>query len=354
MPRLVFIVSCLTFLFGGRAVAVETVCFVDHDKTRTVVAEIMVEAQDGGLMLRADDGRIWTIQPEHIKSRNSDPSPLQPIDADEMERRMLAELPEGFQVYRTQHYVILHNSNEAHVKAVGLLFEQLYRGFFTYWKNLKWKLPEPRFPLVALVLADRDSFLTHAKQEIGDTANALIGYYNFQNNRMTTFNVPHWERNAATIIHEATHQLAFNCGLQQRYADNPKWVSEGLATFFESPDRRNPGKWQRIGRINEVQLAGWRRYVRNRPAESLATLLANDSRHGNTATSAAAYAEGWALTYFLIKTRREQYVEYLRELSRGRPLVERTERERIEMFEEAFDTTLVELDRAFVDYMRSI
>ena len=49
---------------------------------------------------------------------------------------------------------------------------------------------------------------------------------------MTTFNVPDWERNVATIIHEATHQLAYNSGMQRRYADNPMWVSEGLATAW--------------------------------------------------------------------------------------------------------------------------
>ena len=33
------------------------------------------------------------------------------------------------------------------------------------------------------------------------------------------------ERTVATIIHEATHQLAFNSGLQVRFADNPLVVA---------------------------------------------------------------------------------------------------------------------------------
>lgn len=354
MPRLVGLFSLLAILVGGRLQAAETVTFDDDKGSRTIVAAVLVEAQDGGLMLRADDGRIWILQPEKITDRKSDPSPLVPIDADEMQRRMLAELPDGFKVYRTQHYLIPYNCNQRYVKRVGLLFEQLYSGFFTYWKNSRWELPEPEFPLVGLVLADHDRFLEHARVEIGDTANHLIGYYNLQNNRMTTFNVPNWERNVATIIHEATHQLAYNCGLQKRYADNPMWVSEGLATFFESPDRRNPGRWRSIGRVNPVKLHHWNLYIRNRPAESLTTLLANDSRFRNTSTSSSAYAEGWALTYFLIKTRRKQYVDYLRSLSEGRPLAELTKRERIATFEESFDTTLAELDKALVTYMRTV
>ena len=37
----------------------------------TIRGEILVEAQDGGVMLLGDDGRIWTIQPDQIVSRDS-------------------------------------------------------------------------------------------------------------------------------------------------------------------------------------------------------------------------------------------------------------------------------------------
>ena len=60
------------------------------------------------------------------------------------------------------------------------------------------------------------------------------------------------------------------------------------------------------------------------------------------------------MTHFLIKTRRKEYVEYLRMLSEGRPLAENTQRQRIVMFETAFDTTLEKLDKAFVTYMRRV
>ena len=38
-----------------------------------------------------------------------------------------------------------------------------------------------------------------------------------------------------------------NTGLQTRYADNPFWVSEGLAVFFETPDLRSKNGWNAIG-----------------------------------------------------------------------------------------------------------
>lgn len=352
MPRLVVLFLLLNPISLH---AVERIEFTDDkDRKISAVGEAWVEAQDGGVMICADDGRIWTVQPEQILNRDTDESPLQPISDDDMEQRILSEMPKGFQVYRTGHYIMVFNSDEAYAKRVGALFEQLYKSFFTYWKNLGWELDEPRFPLVAVVLRDTNAFRAYAGEEIGPRANEVIGYYHLATNRMTTYRVPNLERNVSTVIHEATHQLAYNCGMQKRFADNPMWVSEGLATYFEAPDRRNNSKWRNIGRVNEFNLMRWRKYVRNRPAESLATLLADDSRYQNAATAEAAYAEGWALTYFLIKTRRDQYVDFMKELSSGRPLAEKTQRARIEDFEKAFDTTLADLDKAFVSYMRRV
>jgi len=355
MSRLVYLsIFFLIALNSIELFAVETVHFYDGESKRTVVGQVMVEAQDGGVMIQTDGGRIWTIYPDKLIDRKSNDVDFQPMDADGMERRLRDELPSGFNVFRTSHYIIGYNSSEAYARRVGALYEQLYRGFYTYWRNQKWRLPEPEFPLVSLVLKDRDDFLIHAGAEIGEMAGSVIGYYHLATNRMMTYNVANFERNSATIVHEATHQLAYNCGMQRRYADNPMWVSEGLATYFETPDRRNPKKWRGIGRVNHVNLARWRKYQANRPAESLATLLSDDMRYRSPATAESAYAEGWALTYFLIKTRRDEYVKYLKKLSLGKPAAERTEQERINMFEEAFQTTLVKLDKTFVTYMRRV
>ncbi len=366
------ILGCVFLMQSGlsnSALAVETVVFrhtqesvasnggprlasgADASDLRTVVGEILVEGQDGGLMLQADDGRLWTIQPEQIVSRKADDQPLEPVDTEEAVRRVLEELPTGFGVYRTTNYAIVHNTSEAYARNVGMLFEQLYKGFYAYWKNQKWDLPEPRFPLVSLVFANHDDFLKYSVAEVGETGKSVIGYYHLSTNRMTTFNVPNLERNIATIIHEATHQLAYNVDVQRRFADNPKWVSEGLAMFFESPDLSNPRGWRSIGRVNQVNLARWKNYVPNRPVESLATLAGDDARFNNAGTAMDAYGESWAFTYFLIKTNRDSYVKYMKLLSEGRPLAEKTKRERIEMLEQAFGETLANLDRQFVAYM---
>ncbi|TWT75175.1 DUF1570 domain-containing protein [Allorhodopirellula solitaria] len=322
-------------------------------KKHRVDGEVVVEAVDGGVLVCGDDGRIWTIQPEQIVHREAGPPP-QPITQDEIEERMLADLPAGFTAFRTAHYVIMHQGNTEYARDVAMLFESLYRAFFAYWKNQHVKIEPPKYPLVAVVLHDREAFLKHAGAEIGDTAANVIGYYHLASNQMTTYRVGNMERNIATIIHEATHQLAYNCGLQTRFADNPMWASEGLAMFFESPDLSNPRGWRGIGRVNPVNLRRWRIYQASRPADSLVTMFADDSRFRSAATAEDAYGESWAFTYFAIRTMKQEYIDYLQQLRQCKALQELTGRERIEMIESAFGMSVEELDKEFVNYMRRV
>ncbi len=359
----VALLSLMIASVSTRSLATETITF-KSDKTdlvngipqptRTVTGEILLEAQDGGVMLQSDDGRIWTIQPEQVTKRESDNKPLVPLTADQIANRMKQEMPPGFSVYQTAHYVIVHNTTDAYVRQVGALFERLYGGFYTFWKNQRWELSEPRFPLVALVLANRDQYLKHAAPEIGPSAELLIGYYHLSSNRMTTSYLPNLERSVSTIIHEATHQLAYNCGIQQRFADNPKWVSEGMAMFFESPNLKSFARWRGVGRVNQVNLIRWRKYLSRRPVGSLASLVTSDDRLDKAETALDAYGESWALTYYLLKTKRKEYVAYLKKLSQGKPKVELTGRERIEMFEQTIGKSLPEIDRGLVAYMRRV
>jgi len=349
---LAFLIAMTIVRTGGAA---ETITFKDKkDVVRTILGESLVTAQDGGRLFQSDDGRIWTIQPDRIQSIESNDEAVTPIDASEIGNRLLRELPAGFSAHQTSNYVIVHNTNDNYVRWVGGLFEQLHRGFYTYWKNQGWELPTTKYPLVALVFADRASYDAYALSDVGEAARSTIGYYNLETNLMTTFNVPDYERNIATIIHEATHQLAYNTGLQKRFADNPMWVSEGMAVFFESPDFSTKNGWRSIGKVNSVNLARFRRYLPRRGGESLATLLADDMRFRQEASASDAYSEAWAMTYFLLKTKKKEYTQFLKKLSEGKPLETRNSRERIDLFQETIGTDLKTLDKQFLTYMSRV
>jgi hypothetical protein len=229
------------------------------------------------------------------------------------------------------------------------------------------------------VFADKASYAAFAEPELGPATDSIIGYYSLRTNRVTTYDLtgiqalrqpndrrssaaqinqmlarPEAERLVATIVHEATHQIAFNCGLQTRYADIPLWLSEGIAVYFETPDLKSTSGWRSLGDVNRVRLAGFRDYLRRRPSDSLVTLLTDDNRLRSGTTAADAYSEAWALNYFLIRQRPQQFRDYLKMLSEKRPMFWDDTATRLKEFQEAFGTNLAELDAEFLRYMSRV
>ncbi len=111
-------------------------------------------------------------------------------------------------------------------------------------------------------------------------------------------------------MHEALHQVAFNTGIHQRWSPPPRWVAEGLGTLFEAP-----GIWQSRNypraedRINRMRLADYHANQKNRAPDRLAQLLSSDRPF--EISPIAAYAEAWALTYYLVETQPREYARYL-------------------------------------------
>lgn len=161
---------------------------------------------------------------------------------------------------------------------------------------------------------------------------------------------PEAQRTVATIVHEATHQIAFNCGLHTRYSDCPVWFSEGIAVYFETPDLRSTKGWRGIGAVNGPRLVRFQQYMRNRPADSLRTLVADDKRFRDPQQSLDAYAEAWSLTYYMIRRHPQQYIAYLKQLSHKKPLLQDGPETRLKEFERAFGD-LKSLDTEFLRYM---
>lgn len=369
------------------AFAFDQVTFKYREQEFQVDGRVEVSAQDGGLLLLARDGVLWPIQPAELLKRTTDDRPFTPFSTEELAKRVLADLARDpqtaqgsrpFAAYTTAHYVICYNTSAEYAKWCGALYEQLYRAFFTYWTHKGVTLKEPEFPLVALIFADRPSYVRFAQAEAGEAAKTIIGYYSLQTNRMTMCDLtgvesqarpaarrgtlaeinqvlsrPEAERTVATIVHEATHQIAYNCGVHVRYSDCPLWFSEGIAIFFETPDLASSKGWRNVGSVNRVRLARFREYQRRRPADALTTLLADDKRFRDTNQALDAYAEAWALTYFLVRQKPKQYVEYLQLLAAKKPCVDTPPAQRIEEFARIFGD-LRKLDAEFLRQMAKV
>lgn len=362
-----------------RAAGVEHVTFRRGDEQQQVAGEVVVTAADGGILLRGPDGRLWAITPEQLVARTSDDQPFAPLAREALAQQLLAELPPGFAAHETAHYLVLYNTSRAYAGWCGGLFERLYMAFNNFWMQRGFAMAEPDGPLVAIVFADRAGYEQHARGELGAAVQSVIGYYSLETNRMTMYDLtglealrgaedrrgsaaqinrmlqrPEAERAVATIVHEATHQIAFNSGLHTRYADIPLWVSEGLAVYFEAPDLKSQRGWRTIGRLNGPRLARFLEYLPVRPADSLESLVRGDARFRDPQQAEAAYAEAWALNYFLLKQAPQAYLDYLAGLARKKPLLYDLPEQRLAEFRAAFGEDLTRLDADFLRFMSKL
>lgn len=370
----------LCLLPARPADAVEDVLFRYDGREQRISGRVLTTAVDGGLLVEGRDGSLWTVTPADLLERRSDDEPFEPFSQQELTSQLLETLPDGFNVHRTAHYLVCYDTSKAYAMWVGSLFERLYTAFTNYWKNRDFELDTARFPLVALVFADRQDYLRHARPEVGAAVEGIIGYYSLRTNRITTYDLtgvealrggndskrgsvaeinrmldrPQAEQAVSTVIHEATHQIAFNTGFQVRYADTPLWVNEGIAVYFETPDLKSKSGWRNIGGVNYKRLEQFHDYRLRRNKGSLASLVSGDDRFRDREHGLDAYAEAWALNYFLLRQRSGQYHAYLKRLAAKPQLIFGEPADRLAEFKDAFGNDLSDLDADFLRYIDKV
>ncbi len=346
----------------------------DQQREQTIQAAQILEAQDGGVVMLARDGRLLTATPEQIKKKRSLDQKFTPFKLPELEQQLIAEYGSDFAVTQTKHFTICSQSGKRYSKWCSYLFERLYNVLHNHWDSKKLPLHEPEVPLIAVIFKDRANFENYASQILGKENAGVHGFYSTQSNRMVLYDLtatpgerPAFTNadilrklskspfNVATIIHECTHQIAFNIGLHTRFADNPLWLTEGMATYFETPDLRSKTGWRTVGKPNPWRLRQFQDYARSRrPVDSLQTLIMTDQRFQDPENVLDTYSESWAFTYFLIKTKRKLYQEYLALIAEKKPLIWSTPEERLKDFQSVFGDDFSRLNQQFLKYLRQI
>jgi hypothetical protein len=365
----------------------EQITFAVDGKQQTVTGRILIEARDGGVLLESPDGAQYTIEGHTVLAREESNAPFRPFTPAELGDELLTKLPPGFRVHTTPHYVVCYNTSREYAEWTSSLFERLYKAFTSYWKRQGMDVEEPEFPLVVIAYADRGSYEAAAKEVLGDGARGVVGYYNLKTNWVNMYDLTGTEslraqntgrqagatanrrgsqreitqmlsqRSAvplvSTIVHEATHQIAFNCGLQTRLSDIPLWLCEGMAVYFEAPDLASSRGWRGIGRVNYARLETFRRNLPNWRRDSLTTLIADNHRFRDPQTAIAAYADAWALNYYLIKYHPKDYAAYLQHLADKPPLIEDDADTHLAEFKQHFGD-LKTLERDFFQKMSRV
>jgi hypothetical protein len=310
------------------------------------------------MLLLGRDGRLYQFNPKLAKDAKKTSPSFVGNTAAEMKTALQQEFDNRFEVSTTRHYVVVHPRGERDQWAER--FEELYNRFGHYFRVRGFSLEEPPYPLVAIVFRDQDEYFRYAAASGTPMRPGTLGHYDPQSNRVFLFDITasspgaDWSENAETIIHEATHQTAYNVGVHRRFADEPRWLVEGLATMFEAP-----GVWNarydhtQVDRVNRNRLAGFHDYLaKRRQPGALASLLSSDTAFRSDPEG--AYAEAWALSFYLSETQPRLYAEYLATTTRQPIFRDYPAVERMADFERIFGSDLKLFDAKFVRYIEGL
>ena len=274
------------------------------------------------MFLLGRNGALYQFNPQKAKEGKKIAPRFVGYETQFVKRTLQKEFGDHFELATTQHYIVVRPSGQKKIWAQR--FEELYRSFQHYFRVRGFDTQEPQFPLVAIVFRNQAEYYRHTAAQGTPLQPGYLGHYDPQSNRVylfdsSTTDQEDWSENARTIIHEATHQAAYNVGIHKRFTTTPRWLSEGLATMFEAS-----GVWNsklhpsQRARLNAGRFNDFRHHVRPKWQEGfLRLLIASDSAFRRDATG--AYATAWALSFYLCETQPRRYCQYL-EKSAARPM----------------------------------
>ncbi|MBC7816830.1 MAG: DUF1570 domain-containing protein [Planctomycetaceae bacterium] len=354
--------------------AAETDSIVEARDGKTVTTGKLL-AQDNQRAIMLD--RVGGLHDLSLGSVTLKPttSRFQSLPTTELRNQLSREFGKGFEIGTTRHYVVLAPSGRAADYAA--IFEEQYSTLQRYFRTRNFSLTEPQFPMVAVVFATQKQFIEYANRDGSKVMANMQGYYSPRTNRVALFEpagksvaVSALDRFSAsrpsvfgaiktdlkdTMIHEATHQVAYNIGLHSRVGETPRWVVEGMATVFEAEGMRTAA----AGNLPKQRL-NWERYVvfqnfvqtKRLQPKSLRSFIESDHLYESAVLD--FYAQSWALTFFLVETRPRNYSAYLKRIAARDPFAEYPAKERLADFKETIHADVDWLDTQFVKYIEGV
>ncbi|TWU29716.1 DUF1570 domain-containing protein [Bythopirellula polymerisocia] len=338
------ITLCL-FSIGLHAQSPAPFMMLTHVGNQELEGQPLTWTQDEMLLL-GRDGQLYTFPPKYAEKSKKTGTVFRGYSIMEMRNRLREEFDSSFDVSHSQHFVVAHPKGVWSVWAERM--ESFYRSFTHYMAVRGFDLSDPQVPLVAIVFRNKTDYYNHAAKGGTPLQPGTLGHYDPSSNRIFLFDAglesdQDWTASIDTIIHEATHQTASNVGIHRRFADQPRWLVEGLAMMFEAKALWDPrATHTQRDRINYGRLDDFRYFLANRPADMLPKLISSDSLFRTSAV--AAYAEAWALSFYLCETRPKQYCEYLERVGARKAFSKYPARQRMADFARYFGSDFTQLD----------
>ena len=261
------------------------------------------------------DGQITMVPIDNVEDFEKVSDHFTPYPTETIQKRLHDEFSRGFQISRSAHFVVVHpdGPREKWVPA----FERLYGQFTHYFDVRGFRRSPAQFPLVAIVLPGKNSFHHYAVKNGMRNPHGIAGYYSLMNNRIITYDQgdsassAEWDANHITLIHEALHQFAFNCGIHSRWAPPPKWATEGLAVMFEARGVHNSVRFPHARERNHaIYLPQLKQKIAQGHVRGQLEELVISDRLFSTQPD-YAYALSWGLAFYLSETQPRAFYGYL-------------------------------------------
>ena len=354
--------------------AVENDSLIEVRDGKTVTTENLLAQDKERAMLLDRTGRLHDLSLNSVKLQTTN-SHFQPLSVMDLRNRLSREFGKGLEIGSARHYLVLAPSSRA--SEYANVFEEQYSTLQRYFKTRGFTLTDPQFPLVAVVFPTQKQFTEYARSEGSKTMANMQGYYSPRTNRVTLFEsqpksvavtaiaplatlrpsgLPLFGTTEtelkSTMIHEATHQIAYNIGLHSRMGETPRWVVEGMATAFEPDGMRSTlAGSQPQQRINRERYIVFQNFVRTgrRQPRSLRSFIESEALYESAVLD--FYAQSWALTFFLVETRPRNYAAYLKRIAARDPLRDYPAKERLADFKETIYPDVDWLEVQFVKYI---
>ena len=326
-------------------------------KGRTIIGNPL--AWDGKKMqILRRDGRTTLVPVAGKEDYKVLPQKFAPYAKENMVKRLRQEFGSKYHVSVTPSFLVVHPVGDYYTWAKP--FEDLNQRFAAYFQTRGVRLEKPDFPLVAVVLRTRGEFdrMLSAYHDSALSARTL-GYYSPVSNRIITYDQSsgrdkNWFFDTDTVVHEATHQTAFNRGIHARFGGTARWVTEGLACMFEAEGVHNSFiHTKQADRVNLGRMTALMLMIKSGKAKGTLERIVRDDRIFETSPQ-LAYAYSWGLTFFLAETEPKKYLKFLTDDAKREIYSNYSRTDRIQQFSKAFGSDFEDIEAQMFNYLKKV
>lgn len=347
---------------------------------------------------------------KHRRSKKVDMSEIPPDIREELVNlRFIREhINEDFKIKRTLHFSIIYDTSEEDVSAFAAAIEKTYRACMKVCMSFDLETHPPKKRLLTHFFNEQRDYLTYTNILGQGIPPGVLGHYAFDTNYSYFYNqrnslqykqqktnierqisqlaeqlkmgsVPSAQKAAIrkailelrreenrmnteggwgsekTLQHEVAHHLLFNIGFHNYRAllqgANPRWLSEGMAMLFEPVADGNGSGY---GKVNPLRLPHFTYLVKNDAVFPVAGFVSDPRYFSIGNPGAQAYPQAWATCHYLTRTKKKEFIAYLKDILKRDGDFEFSVEKELELFEKHFGKVDKRWEKRFMNFMKNV